>query len=82
MTERRKVTVGLGARAYDILIGPGLVIEAGRLIAERWPGVRVAVPVLEGEDLQDRVGQMFATRSVTADWPPASRRSPEIWRSM
>ena len=43
MTERRKVTVGLGARAYDILIGPGLIGEAGALIKARFPGARVAV---------------------------------------
>ena len=43
MSEPRKVTVGLGPRAYDILIGPGLLAEAGRLIAERLPGARVAV---------------------------------------
>ena len=37
------VTVGLGARSYDILIGPDLVETAGQRIAERLPGVRVAI---------------------------------------
>ena len=43
MSDPRVVTVGLGARAYDILIGPGLIDTAGRLIAARFPGARVAV---------------------------------------
>jgi len=38
-----KVVVGLGERAYDILIGPGLVERAGHEIAQRLPGVRAAV---------------------------------------
>jgi 3-dehydroquinate synthase len=37
------VEVGLGTRAYDILIGPGLLARAGEEIAKRMPGVRVAV---------------------------------------
>ena len=35
--------VGLGARAYDVLIGPGLIADAGRLIAPFAPRGRVAV---------------------------------------
>jgi len=38
-----KVEVGLGERAYDILIGPGLVTTAGAEIARRLPGIRAAV---------------------------------------
>jgi len=38
-----KVEVGLGDRAYDILIGSGLIARAGAEIAERLPGVRVAI---------------------------------------
>ncbi|MGB3391497.1 MAG: 3-dehydroquinate synthase [Pseudaminobacter sp.] len=38
-----KVVVGLGDRAYDILIGSGLVTKAGAEIAARLPGVRVAI---------------------------------------
>lgn len=37
------VSVGLGARAYDILIGPGLIVRAGAEIAARLPGTRAAV---------------------------------------
>ena len=33
MTDTRKVHVALGDRAYDILIGPGLLAQAGKLIA-------------------------------------------------
>ncbi len=43
MSEPVKVEVGLGARAYDILIGPGLLARAGAEIAARLPGARVAV---------------------------------------
>lgn len=41
MSER--VTVGLGDRSYDILIGPGLIETAGAEIAARLPGIRVAI---------------------------------------
>lgn len=41
--EAVTVEVGLGARAYDILIGPGLLARAGEEIATRLPGTRVAV---------------------------------------
>jgi len=43
MSEPVKVEVGLGERAYDILIGPGLLARAGAEIAARLPGARVAV---------------------------------------
>lgn len=38
-----KVEVGLGERAYDILIGPGLIASAGREIAGRLKGRKIAV---------------------------------------
>jgi 3-dehydroquinate synthase len=38
-----RVPVSLGARSYDVLIGPGLIGEAGARIAERLPGRSVAV---------------------------------------
>ncbi len=41
--ERETVRVGLGARSYDIRIGPGLLAEAGALIAPFCPRRRVAV---------------------------------------
>ncbi|MGB3646027.1 MAG: 3-dehydroquinate synthase [Mesorhizobium sp.] len=43
MSEPVTVTVGLGERAYDIVIGPGLIERAGEEIATRLPGTRVAV---------------------------------------
>jgi 3-dehydroquinate synthase len=39
----RSVPVGLGARAYDVLIGPGLLAEAGRRIAPLARRKRLAV---------------------------------------
>ena len=39
----RRVTVGLGDRAYDILIGAGLIGRAGAEIAARLPKARVAI---------------------------------------
>ena len=40
---QRTVRVDLGTRAYDILIGPGLIDGAGQAIAGRLPGTRAAV---------------------------------------
>ena len=37
------VEVGLGDRAYDILIGPGLLARSGAEIARRLPGIRTAI---------------------------------------
>jgi 3-dehydroquinate synthase len=37
------VEVGLGDRAYDILIGPGLLSRAGEQISSRLPGIRTAI---------------------------------------
>jgi len=41
--EPVRVEVSLGDRAYDILIGGGLVARAGAEIAARMPGVRAAI---------------------------------------
>ena len=38
-----RVPVALGDRSYDILIGPGLIVDAGRRLAERFPGRAVAI---------------------------------------
>ncbi len=40
---RETVHVPLGARAYDVLIGPGLMAEAGALIQPLLPRLRVAI---------------------------------------
>jgi 3-dehydroquinate synthase len=42
-TARRTVRVDLGDRSYDILIGPGLIAAAGREIALRLKGRKIAV---------------------------------------
>ncbi|MDX3978373.1 3-dehydroquinate synthase [Shinella sp.] len=42
-TARRTVRVELGDRAYDILIGPGLIAAAGHEIASRLKGRKIAV---------------------------------------
>jgi len=42
-TARRTVRVNLGDRSYDILIGPGLISAAGREIAGRLKGRKIAV---------------------------------------
>ena len=41
--SERKVHVPLGERAYDILIGPGLIARAGTEIASRLKGRKAAV---------------------------------------
>jgi 3-dehydroquinate synthase len=43
MPTERKVRVNLGDRSYDILIGPGLIAAAGREIASRLKGRKMAV---------------------------------------
>lgn len=43
MTTVETVRVELGARAYDILIGPGLIDRAGIEIAARFPKARCAI---------------------------------------
>ena len=37
------VHVALGERAYDILIGPRLLEEAGAILADRFPGRRFGI---------------------------------------
>jgi 3-dehydroquinate synthase len=39
----RAVSVALGARTYDVLIGRDLLAEAGRLIASRLPGAKCGI---------------------------------------
>ena len=41
--EPRRLTVGLGERAYDILVGEGLLARAGALLAPVLPAKRVVV---------------------------------------
>ena len=41
--DGRKVPVSLGARSYEVLIGPGLIAAAGDLIIERFGRVRCGI---------------------------------------
>ncbi|RTL92554.1 3-dehydroquinate synthase [Ancylobacter aquaticus] len=41
--DRTQLRVGLGERSYDIVIGPGLLAEAGARIAALRPGARVGI---------------------------------------
>ncbi|MDR6952003.1 3-dehydroquinate synthase [Ancylobacter sp. 3268] len=41
--DATRLTVGLGARSYDIVIGAGLIAEAGARIAALRPGARVGI---------------------------------------
>lgn len=43
MTEPTVVPVDLADRTYDILIGPGLLAQAGTELARRFPGARYAI---------------------------------------
>ena len=43
MSKTVTVEVGLGDRAYEILIGPGLLAGAGEAVSARLPGTRVAI---------------------------------------
>ena len=71
----RTVRVELGDRSYPILIGSGLLAEAGRHVAERLPGARVAIVTdthvdpLHGQALRaslDAAGVDHATHVVAA----------------
>ncbi|MPT23244.1 MAG: 3-dehydroquinate synthase [Starkeya sp.] len=41
--DRTQLSVGLGDRSYDIVIGPGLLAEAGARIAALRPGARIGI---------------------------------------
>ncbi|AXS42289.1 3-dehydroquinate synthase [Breoghania sp. L-A4] len=41
--KHERVRVELGDRGYDILIGPGLISEAGANLAEKFPDARLAI---------------------------------------
>lgn len=43
MQENEILTVGLGARAYDIVIGENVLVEAGRFLKPILPGERVVI---------------------------------------
>ena len=66
--ERRKVEVPLGARAYSILIGPGLIDEAGAEIAKIAPGRQM-------RDRHRRPCRAALSRPLTASLDEAGLRS-------
>jgi shikimate kinase / 3-dehydroquinate synthase len=68
---RRKVEVPLGARAYSILIGPGILDEAGTEIARIAPGVHCAIVT------DARVAPLYLDR-LTASLHQAGLRSTPI----
>ncbi len=70
-TERRKVEVPLGARAYSILIGPGVIDEAGPEIARIAPGAKCAIVT------DAHVGPLYLER-VTASLARAGLGSTSI----
>jgi 3-dehydroquinate synthase len=62
--DPKTVRVELGDRSYDILIGPGLLADAGRAIATRLKGSRFAVIT------DDQVGRFYLeplTKSLEAE---------------
>jgi 3-dehydroquinate synthase len=65
---RQTVEVALGDRRYDILIGAGLVAEAGHEIAARLPGARAAVVTDEnvGAAHLDALMEGFAAAGIQA----------------
>src|SRR3984957_16247200 len=68
---RRRVEVPLGARAYSILIGPGVLDDAGAEIARIAPGVNCAVVT------DARVAPLYLDR-LTASLDQAGLRSTSI----
>jgi shikimate kinase/3-dehydroquinate synthase len=68
---RRKVEVPLGARAYSILIGPGVLDEAGAEIAKIAPGVHCAIVT------DARVAPLYLDR-LSASLDQAGLRSTPI----
>ncbi len=68
---RRKVEVPLGSRAYSILIGPGVLDEAGAEIARIAPGVHCAIVT------DTRVAPLYLDR-LSASLDQAGLRSTPI----
>jgi len=66
--EERQVRVALGERAYDILIGPGLIDRAGEEIAERLPGIRAVVVTDETVAGLHLERLEIALRAAGIDW--------------
>ena len=67
---RERITVSLGSRSYDIHVGPGLIAEAGTLLA---PLARGPVPVVTDSNVAPLYLQRFPRRASAR---PASLRNP------
>lgn len=77
---RRTVRVDLSDRSYDILIGPGLIAAAGREIASRLKGRKIAVVTdahvapLYLDNFMAAPGRRRASRPSLSCCRPAKRR--------
>jgi len=60
MAEPTKVHVALPGRAYDILVGPGLIDEAGARLAAMFPGRRFGI-VTDSEVAQAQLPRLTAS---------------------
>lgn len=86
MSERRSIVrVGLGSRAYDIIIGAGLIDEAGPTISGLRPGARAAIIsdeavfALHGERLLASLAAANITCSTVTVPPGEASKS---WREL
>jgi 3-dehydroquinate synthase len=77
----RTITVGLGARCYDVVIGPGLIGEAGRRIAPLLKAGRAAVvadetvAALHGERLMGALAGAGVDASLVTIAPGEASKS-------
>ncbi len=62
----RRVHVELGERGYDVLIGPGLIGEVGRLIAETFGPARAAIVTDHNVETAGHLAALDASLSETA----------------
>ena len=69
-----KIRVELGARSYDVLIGPGLIEAAGGLIADVLPGRGVAV-VTDANVAEIHLPALRASLGRAGIRRPGNRRS-------
>ena len=74
MSERETVHVPLDGRTYDIIIGDGLLDEAGAMLAARFPGRRFVYVLVLGGVLQTILCLQTMRRSRAAWASPRSRR--------
>ena len=86
--DRRKVEVPLGARAYSILIGPGVIDEAGAEIARIAPGGQVRdrhrrecrAALSRPADRKPRRGRAYGSTSIVCPPGEATKSYAEFAR--